>query len=89
MDFYEVNDPYYALIKAKSRDEAYQLYVEVVSDDDGTLLENISQVSKDFTLCKYGICTVMTEGAKININTLVDDINNDKQMVLLIDWSLA
>ncbi|MFI2856953.1 hypothetical protein ACH6EH_07405 [Paenibacillus sp. JSM ZJ436] len=48
MKHFEINDPYYAVIKAPSHEEAYEKYVEVVADDyDGTLMDEIKEISRD------------------------------------------
>ena len=80
MKFFEVNYPYYALIKAKDEDEALDMYVAFVADDDGTLREEIKEVDRDYALIMYG--RYSTED--MSISTLVDDIQDDLPMVLLI-----
>ncbi|EPH71485.1 hypothetical protein D929_02199 [Enterococcus faecalis 02-MB-P-10] len=35
MNFYEIKDPYYALIAAKDKEECFKVYREVVSDIEG------------------------------------------------------
>lgn len=41
MKFYEVHDPYYALSKAKTEENAMTIYTDVVAADDGGLTERI------------------------------------------------
>lgn len=46
MKFFEVSDPYYALIKANTKEKAMNLYTEEVADDDGELSEEMTEVGK-------------------------------------------
>ncbi|MES9726294.1 hypothetical protein ABWK34_18315 [Bacillus safensis] len=48
MKFYEVNEPYYALIKAKNDENAMTIYTDVVADDDGGLSEEITEVTEAY-----------------------------------------
>ena len=47
--FYEINDPYYALIKAKDDTEAVQLYIDVVAGEDNER-EEIKKVLQEIEL---------------------------------------
>ena len=50
----ESHYPYYALIKARDEDEAVQLYVVYVADDeDGTLREEMKEVEMDYALVMH------------------------------------
>ncbi len=46
MKFFEVSDPYYALIKANTKEKEMNLYTEEVADDDGELSEEMTEVGK-------------------------------------------
>ena len=49
MKYFEVNYPYYALIKAETIEEAMDIYTECVCDDeDGNLKGNIKEVSPQY-----------------------------------------
>ncbi|XBW80072.1 hypothetical protein ABRD05_16165 [Bacillus velezensis] len=47
MKFFEVSDPYYALIKANAKEKAMKLYTEEVADDDE---ENLSKEMYEVSL---------------------------------------
>ncbi|MCA1214752.1 hypothetical protein LC728_10180 [Bacillus amyloliquefaciens] len=56
MKFYEINDPYYALIKAKDEADAERIYNEYISDTDD--YENfqddeIREVERDYALVMF------------------------------------
>lgn len=54
MKFYEVHDPYYALIKAKTKENAMTIYTDVVADDEeGELAENIKEVTGLYAAAKF------------------------------------
>lgn len=56
MKFYEITEPYYALIKAKDKAEAEKIYIENVADTDdydNFQDEEINEVSRDYALSEY------------------------------------
>lgn len=53
MKFYEIHDPYYALIKAPNQDEAIKVYSQNVAEDDGTLHEEIREVDRGYALVSF------------------------------------
>ncbi|MGR0121688.1 hypothetical protein [Bacillus halotolerans] len=56
MNFYEITEPYYALIKAKDKAEAEKIYIENVADTDdydNFQDEEINEVSRDYALSEY------------------------------------
>jgi hypothetical protein len=88
MKFFEIYSPYYALIKAKSVNEAINLYVEGVADDDGTLKDEIKEVDRDYALARYSRGK-SEDGKLIPLEEVLEDFSNDDSMVLLIDPALA
>jgi hypothetical protein len=87
MKFFEVHYPYYALIKAKSVDEAINLYVEGVADDDGTLKDEIKEVDRDYALVRFS--QGKTEDKKeVPIAKILTDFQSDESKILLIDGAL-
>jgi hypothetical protein len=87
MKFFEIHYPYYALIKAKSINEAINLYVEFVADDDA-LEDEIKEVDRDYALAKYSRGT-SEDGKDIPLKEVLEDFGNDDSMVLLIDSALV
>ncbi|UOO16199.1 hypothetical protein [Bacillus velezensis] len=53
MKFFEVSDPYYALIKANTKEDAMKTYIEGVADDEGNLNKEIQEVSLDYAVKAY------------------------------------
>ncbi|MBW8279951.1 MULTISPECIES: hypothetical protein [Bacillus amyloliquefaciens group] len=54
MKFFEVSDPYYALIKANTKEKAMKLYTEEVADDDEeNLSKEMYEVSLDHAVKAY------------------------------------
>lgn len=87
MKFYEVHDPYYALIKAKNEENAMTIYTDVVADDDGGLIEEITEVTETYAAIRYS--RVNGEDNKmIPVEEVLEDLKNEIQMVLIIDGSL-
>lgn len=88
MKFYEVNEPYYALIKAKNDENAMTIYTDVVADDDGALIEEITEVTETYAAIRYS--RVNGEDNKmIPVEEVLEDLKNEIQMVLIIDGSLV
>ncbi|WP_426578900.1 hypothetical protein P5490_019955 (plasmid) [Bacillus altitudinis] len=87
MKFYEVHDPYYALIKAKNQENAMTIYTDTVADDDGGLSEEITAVTETYAAIRY--VRVNGEDNKIiPIEEVLKDLTSEKEMVLIIDGSL-
>jgi len=54
MKYFEIKYPYYALIKAKNKEEAIKNYTETIADDlEGNLIDEINELDKDAALGKY------------------------------------
>jgi hypothetical protein len=87
MKFFEVNNPYYALIKAKALESAIHEYVVVVSDDDGTLIDEIKEVPSDYAIAKYSR-TLSEDGNEVPLSEILSDIRSDETLVLIIDGNL-
>jgi hypothetical protein len=87
MKFFEVHYPYYALLKAESKEEALKLYVEAVCDDDGSLSEELKEVERDYALAMYSRAK-SEDGKYIPVSLVIEDVQNDEYKVLLIDGAL-
>ncbi|WP_155762164.1 hypothetical protein [Bacillus safensis] len=87
MKFYEVNEPYNALIKAKNDENAMTIYTDVVADDDGGLSEEITEVTEAYAAIIYS--RVNGEDNKvIPVKEVLEHLTNEEEMVLVIDGSL-
>ncbi|MBS4748196.1 hypothetical protein [Bacillus altitudinis] len=88
MKFYEVHDPYYALIKAKTKENAMTIYTDVVADDeDGELTENIKEVAALYAAVKYS--RIPGEDKElIPFEEVLEDLISDGEMMLAVDGNL-
>ena len=87
MRFYEIHDPYYALIMARNEEEAMKIYTETVADDDGTLRDEIELVSRDYALLR--ISRAPGEDKElIEYKELLDSLNSNEPQLFIIDGSL-
>ena len=74
MKFFEVHYPYYALIKARDKDEAVQLYVMYIADDeDGTLHEEMKEVERDYALVMHAKAMSL-ENNRISVGYILNDL---------------
>lgn len=80
MKYFEIHDPYYALVKAETVEKALEIYVEQVADDDGTLREEIKEVDRDYALIQFARSESEDE--------TLDKFHREKSEVLLIESSL-
>lgn len=88
MNFYEVKEPYYALIMAKNEEEAYHLYVNTVADDyDNNLQEEIKLLDREVGIIKYSR-GLSEDKELIDIKEIIDNVKGFESKVLLIDGSL-
>ena len=92
MKFYEVSDPYYALIAAEDKGEAVQLYIENVAEDSEEgpeIEEETKEVNRDYVLSK--LRRTPGENGENGENITEEEVNqemNSKSRVILIDGSL-
>lgn len=86
MKFFEINEPYAALIKAKSKYEAISVYNEYVADADTDT--EVEEISRDQALIRYS--RGMTEDNKPSKEKeLLETFNREQSDVLLITSELA
>ncbi|MGM0916598.1 MAG: hypothetical protein ACQEWC_03335 [Bacillota bacterium] len=88
MKFYEVQDPYYALIKARNIERAMEIYNnDVTGDEEKELAESIKEVTALYAATKYSRFTGEDNEA-IPIEEVLEDLTNEKEMRLAIDGRL-
>lgn len=87
MKFYEVNEPYYALIKAKNDEKAMTIYTDVVADDNGGLSEEITEVTEAYAAIIYSRVNGEDNNV-IPVKEVLEHLTNEEEMVLIIDGSL-
>ncbi|WP_016740240.1 MULTISPECIES: hypothetical protein [Bacillales] len=87
--FYEFHDPYYALIKAKTKRLARITYISYVADDyDNKLRDEIKEVSRDYALARFS--RGVGEGNKQpSIKEVLEEFQRDENSVLIIDPALV
>ncbi|QHC13018.1 hypothetical protein [Bacillus velezensis] len=89
MKFYEINDPYYALLKAEDKAEAEKIYIENVADTDdydNFQDEEINEVSRDYALSEYK--RVMKKYGETDHHLIMETFNVPAGEMLLWDGSL-
>jgi hypothetical protein len=87
MKFYEVSEPYYALLKAENVEAAIKEYTQTVGEDDGTLKDEIKEVHPYNAILNYGRGK-SEDGEEVSVKELFDDLISPEPMLLLIDGSL-
>ncbi|MDR0121186.1 hypothetical protein [Bacillus pumilus] len=87
MKFFKVRDPYIALIKANTKENAMKIYKEEVADDDGSLSKNMTEVTETYAAIRYG--RAYGEDNKIiPVEEVLKDLTSEEEMTLIIDGSL-
>ena len=88
MKFYEFSNPYFALIKAEDEYDAIVEYNESVGDINDEKLENVKEVSRDYSMALFS--RVLSEdGNVIPIAEIVSDFQKEERMTLVVDGTLA
>jgi hypothetical protein len=83
MKYFEINEPYYALIQAESEEKAIEIYIENIADDeDNSLKEEITEIDKCTAFFNYANC--VDEYAPIK--RVLEDFENEE--ILLVDSNL-
>lgn len=86
MKFYEVHDPYYALIKANTKESAIKLYLDEVAADEGDLyMKEVSAINAAVT---YGVLLAETDDAEITKVEMIENLEDEEERVLLMDGGL-
>lgn len=89
MKYFETKQPYYALIPAKSKEEAKKMYVEEICDDDDNCLEKeMKEITQIEAFVKFA-SAVEEDGYGESIETIgraIDEFYNAH--ILLIDGCL-
>lgn len=86
--FFEVHDPYYALIKAKDVNEAKGIYITIVAEDEeGTLDKEIAEVKSDYAIARYSR-SLSDDKEPVALKEILDDLRSEESMLLLIDGNL-
>lgn len=88
MKYFEVDSPYYSLLKANTKEEAKAKYIEIVCDDyDGTLNDDLKEVSRDYALIKFS--RGQSEDMKhVSAKEVEEEFNSESADVLLITSEL-
>lgn len=88
--FYEVQDPYYALIKAKDEETAIHAYNDVVADFDKGInpYEEIHEVPSDYAIVKASRAFDESSGKLMSVPEILEQLRSTESKVLLIDGSL-
>lgn len=86
MNYYETKYPYYALIPAKSKEGAIEIYTdEICEDDDNCLKEEMKEISQLRAFIKFAD-VMEKECIYDTIGVTIDDFYNAH--ILLIDGAL-
>ncbi|MFE1562735.1 hypothetical protein ACFW52_07835 [Bacillus velezensis] len=87
MKYFEVSEPYYALIKAYTKEKAMTLYTKEVADDDGELSDEMTEVGQVYAAIRQGRAPG-EDKELMPFKQVLEEISNDEEMVLLIEGSL-
>ncbi|MGE6627883.1 hypothetical protein [Bacillus pumilus] len=87
MKYYEVFDPYYALIKAYTKEKAMKLYTKDSADDEGDLANELTEVGEIYAAMRYGRAPGEDKNL-VPLKEVLKDITSDEEMVLLTDGDL-
>ncbi|MER1260600.1 hypothetical protein NQS41_10045 [Bacillus sp. C3(2022)] len=87
MKYYEIHEPYYALLAAEDEKKAAEAYVEGVADDDDTLKDNIEEVGRDYAFGTFCWLAALRTPERA-INEVIKEFEETKNNSLLIDGAL-
>jgi len=89
MKFFEVNEEYYCLIMAQTREEALPIYVENMDEDatEETFEEISEEVDRDYAVNSY-LSVMREENKEMKDNEILENIKDNEPKILIIDGSL-
>lgn len=85
MRFFEIHEPYYALLKAEDEEQAKKEYESAVAFIDEP--NEIKEVEKDYALVKFSQ-TKDEDGNLLSLDEILDEFRGKERSVLLIDGAL-
>ncbi|KND05475.1 MULTISPECIES: hypothetical protein [Bacillus subtilis group] len=88
MKYFEIQEPYYALIAVEDDKKVAEVYVKTAADDDGTLKESIKEVSREYALGCV-VESVSKTDPEMSVSEFVNDFDKRKNGWLILDGSLA
>ncbi|KLV27245.1 hypothetical protein ABW02_06920 [Niallia circulans] len=87
MKYFEVSSPYYALLKAESKEKAKEKYIEHVADKDGSLDVCMNEVGRDYALARFSQ-TPLENKKLVPVKQVLEDFHAAEYEVLIIDSAL-
>lgn len=90
MNYFEFVEPYYALIKAESGEEAVKKYIEIVAGEEGefeTLLEECKLVPEYYAAARFGRSTG-EDGELCDLDEVIEILESKNSELLIMDGSL-
>lgn len=89
MKFYEIHDPYYALIKATDKAEAEKIYIQEVDTDDYDNFqdEEIREVEREYALVIFSQSSGV-DGELASYTYISENFNNPEAGALVWDGLL-
>lgn len=86
MQFFEIHEPYYALIKAENKEKAkleYEAAVAFFEDEE----KEIEEVEKEYALAKFSQ-SQDEDGELLDISEILKEFKDKERSILLIDGAL-
>jgi len=87
MKFYEIHEPYYALIKAGNKEKAREEYISKVADDEGTVMQEMNEVDRDYAVARFSRAKAES-GKDVPLEEILKQIKSDSVELLIIDGLL-
>lgn len=87
MKYFEVNNPYYALIKGENEKEVLQTYVELVAYDDGSLKNEIKEIDQYDAFIKFGNALTENGDKDISFSDVLNEfLDKDSKLLLMVAY---
>ncbi|MES9686031.1 hypothetical protein ABWK31_00535 [Bacillus sp. JJ353] len=88
MKYFEILEPYYALIAAEDEKTAIEIYSKDWFEVDESFSENVTEVDRKYALGKFGD-VVGQENPDIHLTEMVEKFEKRSNDFLLIDGSVG
>lgn len=88
MRYFEVNEPYYALLKAKNPDNAKEIYTQVIQKAAPIIDELLvmNEVPVEYASIAYSRSLAQKD---VPVERIVDSLKNRTEMILTVDGCVA
>ncbi|MUG68658.1 hypothetical protein GNP94_22055 [Paenibacillus campinasensis] len=83
MKYFVVDEPYYAVLKARNEAEAFSMYDQLIAGDDLGFKGGLREVSRDYALIQFAR-SVTEDGKTVPVKEVLADFSDAEPSILVV-----